>query len=552
MMLLIEAFSRLLYLWDQGLLKRMPENLLRDRIPIVLAQIINRTLLTQSPNGSWSPTESLETTAYAVLTLTAACSIPWYVLLEKEIISAIQKGQHLLRQSEKDWAKPGHLWIEKVTYGSPNLSEAYCLAALKASKFSYEWSSQIQSLVEVPEKNISEFLRFFSTLKVFQGESSWKLKASAIEGYMFLPRLKSEPMEILQRQKGAKNEYLNYIPCTWTIVNNQQGLFLGATLLWDMMVLTMCNFRVDEYMETVVAKFSWDKLEAIKSIVRRLCRRQEVKSPQTRKRPHEQSVKYIADCSYFTGKNGLENYDLGSFEAVIGRYVRAMLDYPRIQLASPADQSHFGMELEEFLLSHIVQLQDNVRFSNGTSWFATTRKNFSTPRTSFYNWAHSTGAVSVSCPFSFAFFTCILRPSSLKSPDCFSSVCQKYLAADLCSHLAVMSRLYNDYSSISRDRTEKNVNSIDFLEFHGYPRRYSASDRQLKTKESIMKLDLLGLAQYERECAHVVAERLVKDLDSDCGVGKITTKSVTLFIGVVALYADMYVAKDLSNPNQQA
>lgn len=213
----------------------------------------------------------------------------------------------------------------------------------------------------------------------------------------------------------------------------------------------MCNFGVDEYMETVVAKFGRDELEAIKPIIRTLCRRQEAEKPQTKKRPHEDSVKNITDYNYLIGKNGAKNYDLVSFEAVIGRYVTAMLDYPRVQLASSTDQSLFNIELEEFLLSHIVQLQDNVRFSNGTSWFATTKRTFSTPRISFYSWAHTIGAISVSCPFSFAFFTCILRPSSLKSPDCFSFVRQKYLAADLCSHLAVMSRLYNDYSSISRD-----------------------------------------------------------------------------------------------------
>lgn len=550
MMLLTEALSRLLYLWDQNLLKLLPENLLRDRVPVVLAQILNRTLLAQSSNGAWSPNESPEATAYAVLTLTAAASIPWYVLLDKEVTTAIQRGQQFLSQFQNEWTKPGYLWIEKVTYGSPNLSEAYCLAASKPSRFSYEWSGRMQNLVDVPEKFIFKFLQFFSTLALFQGEALWKMKASAIEGYMFLPQLKSAPMEILKGQKGAKNEYLNYIPCTWTLVNNQRGLFLGATLLWDMMVLTMCNFRVDEYMETAVAKLGEDKIEATKSIIRMLCRRQEAQNPQSRKRPHEDSVKKIADCNYFIGKNGAENYDLVGFKDVIGRYVRAMLEYPRIQLASPTDQSYFHIALEEFLLSHIVQLQDNVRFSNGASWLTTPKKDFSTPRTSFYTWAHTIGAVSVSCPFSFAFFTCILRPSSLQSPDCFSSVRQKYLAGDLCSHLAVMSRLYNDYSSLSRDHTEGNINSIDFAEFHGYARHSSASDKEQKAKELRLKKDLLCLAQYERECADAVAEKLVKDLSSDRGVGKMKAKSVMLFVGVVALYADMYVAKDLSNPNQ--
>lgn len=69
MMLLAEALAQLLSLWDEGLLEELPETLLPDRIPVVLIQILNRTLLTRHPNGSWGVNDSPETTAYAILTL---------------------------------------------------------------------------------------------------------------------------------------------------------------------------------------------------------------------------------------------------------------------------------------------------------------------------------------------------------------------------------------------------------------------------------------------------------------------------------------------------
>ena len=89
MMLLAEALTRLLSLWDEGFLEQLPETLLRDHIPVVLIQIFNHTLLTRHPNGSWGLNDSPETPAYAILTLTAVSPLSWFVIHNKEIESAI-------------------------------------------------------------------------------------------------------------------------------------------------------------------------------------------------------------------------------------------------------------------------------------------------------------------------------------------------------------------------------------------------------------------------------------------------------------------------------
>ena len=120
-------------------------------------------------------------------------------------------------------------------------------------------------------------------------------------------------------------------------------------------------------------------------------------------------------------------------------------------------------------LSHIDHIQDNARHSKRNLLPSKTAAIFLNPCTSYYSWAHTTGAVSVSCPFSFAFFACLLGSSPLRRGDCFPLLGRKYLAADLCFHLAVMSRMYNDYGSITRDRLEANINSINFPGFHTSP-----------------------------------------------------------------------------------
>ncbi|KAL2038430.1 hypothetical protein N7G274_008769 [Stereocaulon virgatum] len=198
MMLLSGALMRLLELCDQGVLK-LSAALLQDQVPIVLTQLVNRTLLTQYNTGAWGANELLEATAYGVLTLAVVFTLPWIECLKEDIRIAMQKGQRFLIQAQGDWNKPQYLWIEKVTYGSRRLSEAYCLAAMRPSISSHAWSKQRSNLVDVTEKSISKFSELISSLTIFQGEPLWRLKASAIEGYAFLPLLKSARMDILPR-----------------------------------------------------------------------------------------------------------------------------------------------------------------------------------------------------------------------------------------------------------------------------------------------------------------------------------------------------------------
>ena len=271
MMLLAEALTQVLVLWDNCLLKTLPEALIRDRITVILIQILNRTLLTQNTGGAWSPEKGPEITAYGILTLKTLQSFPWHLFLQRAMTSGIAYGQRSLDQATDEWAKPAYVWIEKVTYGSARLSEAYCLAAMKVSTISYAWSDRVKSLMNIPEKSLSKLLQLFTTLQDLQAEPQWKLVASALEGHMFLPQLKSAGSKVLPEQSGAKNEYLAYIPFTWILVNNCHRLFLSANLLWDMMVLTVCNFRVDEYMESTVGKLSDADLEPLKAMIRRLC-----------------------------------------------------------------------------------------------------------------------------------------------------------------------------------------------------------------------------------------------------------------------------------------
>ena len=591
MMLLAEALVRLLFLWDRGLLSGVPETLVNDRIPVVTIQILNRTLFAQTETGGWGADGASENTAYGILTLRTLSSLPWHTLLQDRIVTGIASGQQFLSQSKNEWTKPAKLWIGKVMYGSAELSEAYCLAAMKTSKTSRSWSQRITDIIRIDEKQISKLVNVFSSLKGFRNEPHWKLMSSAIEGFTFLQQLKSARMDILPCQKDAKNEYMAYVPITWTLINNLLHLNTCTNLLWDMMVLTVCIFRLDEYIETSVARFSKSHLELTKVIIRDLCaaevsidvqtRDQSLKIPvkvdhvdeqftteatsQTKSTPSTRSSlngdKAESTAIEVNGKHSVS--PLVSFRATIGHYTRAMLAYPRVVHASPADQAHYRSLLRSYLLSHISQVTDNSRFATQSSWNSSATSVFVKPRTSFYTWAHSTGADSVACPIAFAFLICILGSTtaastnsgkSYSADEFFGSARQKYLAEDLCSHLAVMSRLYNDYGSIVRDRLEANINSVNFPEFHSHSEEFHATSRgnSATMAEEKLKRELLEIAEYERNLSDATFQLLLSDMEGVDGRAvtekeKAKVNGLRLFVGVVMLYADVAEVRDISN-----
>lgn len=99
-----------------------------------------------------------------------------------------------------------------------------------------------------------------------------------------------------------------------------------------------------------------------------------------------------------------------------------------------------------------------------------------------------------------------------------------------------------------------NVNSVNFPEFHNAAIHATDLTEDLAAEQEIrLKTELLELAEHERHSVDIAAERFLNDLESsnEKGVGMLKKKekadTVRLFTGVTKLYADLYVARDLSN-----
>lgn len=583
-MLLAETLTQVLIVWDRGLLQNLSKTLLQDRIPIILLQIQNRTLIAQSATNAWGSGDSPEITAYAILTLMAGHSLPWYAPLQEVALSSARSGQYFLDQFQSRWTEPSYVWIEKVPYGSATLSEAYCLAAMKVSVGSYQFSDRVKGLLAIPEEPPSKLVRFFSTLPCFRDEPRWKMMAPAVEGLAFLPQLRAKGTDILPELSEAKNEYLAYIPFSWIAINYHRRVFLSTDLLWDMMILTICNFRVDEYMESTVAKLPNDQLELTKQMIQELCSlnglialQRDAVSKRSDAAIHgnESFPKVDRGLGYLRSKGDdghtsradeffVDAYDrysistMTSVRVVLTHYIRTMLNYPSVIGASTADRSRYSNALRTFLFSHITQISDNASFMTQISRVSSSTSIFTNPDQSFYQWVHNTGGESVSCPFAFNFLTCLLGAASRQRPqkpteDCFNSTIHSYMAQELCTHLAAMSRLYNDFGSVERDRLEANINSINFPEFDERLHHVkSSTGTTTARREQRPKKELLALADFERQNAEVASEKLLLVLETGAESGEPPTRkrkadAVRLFVGVTTLYADLYVARDLSN-----
>jgi hypothetical protein len=127
--------TMILYLHGQGrLLKDVPDNLIRVKIPVVLFKILSCILQTQNKDGSWGANGgNPEETADYVLSLARLASLPCSTRFNTQINSAITDG----RRYPEPWITKkldatSLIWIEKVLYSIECICRSYVVAALHA------------------------------------------------------------------------------------------------------------------------------------------------------------------------------------------------------------------------------------------------------------------------------------------------------------------------------------------------------------------------------------------------------------------------------------
>lgn len=556
MMLLSQTFSRLLILWDREMLSNLSPDLVHQ-IPIVLLQLITRTLLEEDSNGSWSQTP--EVTAYAVLTLVSASMVPWTDSIREEVSAAMTRAKDFLTASHNVWRLPAYVWIEKVTYASPAISHAYCLAAMHSQSLSHAWSSRFTVVTDIHSLTITKFSHFFPRIPMFSHLDGRKLRSLLLESRLYLPRLRAVRQNIFPREGMNEDKYLEYIPFTW-LGCNALSKSIHPKILWEMMLISMLNYQADEYMEAVVGLHFEHNLQPVRELIDRLCLPSSVSTLVN----GSHSVQLPDSVDGERNKTDGERTEpqaqtnttvtFSDIERVLSRFTVYVLRHPKVLQAPASAQSHLRRELRTFLLAHVAQIEDNTRLSKQGFGNARALTFESTPD-SYFAWVRSTSADHTSCPYAFAFFACLIAPEPQKAS--FASLRQSYLAQDVCRHLATMCRQYNDYGSVARDRAEKNLNSVDFPEFDarggdagammmdqgsGESRAPEATgDGEKCADEERKKSELMWLAQYERECLKLALGKLRAE------VPETVMNAVELFVRVTDLYGQIYVARDIAS-----
>jgi hypothetical protein len=234
-MALVQAFA-LLYRDEklpQTLFELVPG--LQEEIPMASLHLLVRILHCQQASGGWD--EVCEVTAYAIFALSSMARLPWIRQLGIDcIITAVERGKLFLLSNRNQWSKGHYLWIEKVTYASKVLFEAYCLAAALApipSAMPLK-SEAICSSFQLPDIIMREMRKASGLVKhtpLFSETESYVLRAAEVQAGFALCALQQNPLGIFPRTAKGEDKYMPFIPLALTACAASQGCVVSLSIL---------------------------------------------------------------------------------------------------------------------------------------------------------------------------------------------------------------------------------------------------------------------------------------------------------------------------------
>jgi hypothetical protein len=572
MMLLAKAYALLAQNHPllEELLKLHPK--LKEDIPIVTLTILIRLLRFQQPTGAWDGI--CEVSSYAILALSSLSRLPWIQQLDRGgIIAAIARGKSFLDANRGEWRKGHYLWIEKVTYSSDLLSEVYCLAAALVPIPPVTQTLTIPPTFALPEKTMRAMQSFGSLISrtpLYHNIEPYVLKAAEMQAGYALSALQTRAPNIFPRTAKGEDKYLPIIPLAFTASAAVRGSPASPSVLYDMMILSLLNFLVDEYMEGVIEKDFGEALDSIQTLVQKIFQDLSFEPQETKQTTTEPTPDGLnsSGTGNHTQDSTAQKPTLDNVNAVLRSFLKHILHHPAVISAPSRLQVRLAFELQAFILAHVTHAEDNRRFNlqrthssqhgavNGTNGAVNGNSNgssnalnhtntavleYQNPGRSFYNWVRITSADHTSCPFSYIFFHCLISASSgSTTTDVFASARTAYLAEDICRHLASLCRIHNDVGSIVRDADEGNVNSINFPEFHISSVTTVTGDDNHGERA---RADVLWIAEYERNALYSAIAQLEKELPQSSRGDLMDV--LQLYVSVTELYGQVYLVKDV-------
>ena len=565
-MLLCGALVRLLERSNEGCLEHLSTDLVRRRIPLVLFQALSQTLSEQCKDGSWD--NSSEVTAYCVLTIIQCLALPWSPRTRSDLETRLLLGRRYIATAMDEAEAPQYRWVEKVTYQTFLLKRVYCITALQMSYAELSWNQQIVDCFSQPgEAHKMRYL--LSRLPLIRQSALDSVDLAITEASCFSKSLMEVRENVFPRREMpmTDDKYLEFIPVLWTISNHIGRGILSYDIIWNMMILSMLNYHVDEYMESVVIHLTEPSLKLLKVLLADECGiGKACKSDSTTRLDRLSSTEWLQADSVFSSPFTRSPKDcedgIGQLEdviAILSRYTKHVLQHTAVLQSPQSIQKELAFELYNFLLAHICHNEDNLQLRAERERLYGHGVELSSQRStvrSYFKWVHSVAADDTSCPFSFRFFACLISKSGT---SCFRGPQAHYLSHKLARSLASMCRQYNDYGSAVRDRDEGNLNSLDFPEFqlrsnreppsgkinsgvNGQDSAHAHSETLSSFPTTAMKEELMRIADFERSYMQLALRQLGEVLQSPP-----TMDAVHVFVNVTDLSGQLYVEKDIAS-----
>ena len=537
-----QALIALLACWDNGQLHGLPDDLLREQIPIMLFEILIQTMQdanARAPKLAWR-IDGWETSAYAVLTLCSLLSFPWPPQVTTQVEKVINVGRKALEHGLLNNTKPEYLWAGKVSYGSPNLGLSYALAALNIPSPTHRLGERVLALMEIPLQESARLSQYYDQNSILVGEPQWMVQGSVFQSYLFLPILNRERLHVFPRLSTKIDRYFEIVLPPWSLASHLKDAYLPPQMLFELMAISVLFYEADTFVDDIVRKQHEDHLELVREIVYQIFEELSDKVDNTNGNPIESSNARMntSETTKDADKGNVLDSEISDDKtnAISLDEVRAELRnfltfvMRRMKQASTHDQQNLRYYLRSFLLAQLGSVSDNTILAKRSSRLelsASSQSDFQP----FFEWVRGPAAESVSGMQIFALLTCMIGQDGM---DCFLDIEQKFLAHDMCLHLATMSRMYNDYSSLHRDRTEKNLNSLDFPEFGVDKTSHHGLNDFPKPEAKLLKL-----ARYEWNCAQAALTQLSSMVEPR------VSKMLQSFFNANDVFAQLYQVKDM-------
>ena len=209
------------------------------------------------------------------------------------------------------------------------------------------------------------------------------------------------------------------------------------------------------------------------------------------------------------------------------KYICFAVYYPSVQKASDYDQGHSRRELKACLVAMTQQNEGGIRYAAQSPG----KRCLSVPA-SYMKWVRTVGSETVGAATIGSAFICNLSRS--RDTDIFQTSQLKFIAQDCVTHIGVLARIWNDWSSMHRDIAEFNINTVHFPEFSGLDETQIRGGIERITDYE-RKMMIISLQELRERAKKVVGERK----------GDACVDAFELFFRASEAYNAIFMYKDL-------